>query len=404
MSILLTFFVILFAVLSFVFRARIVSLARGAKDHVVATWYDFLVYVWPLIRTTVIISALVFGGIWLLFIVAMSMLGVYANSLPSALVITFLLPIWFLAFIMPPQANKLWILGPVIRIVRYVSSPILVIAAIFLFVGIWSPAVKSSFDRWSGNKKQTVANSFDKSSVQSEAEAGTFGFLPEETWVYNQYGQPFRKLPQGALVRALDLSGVPVQPDSEGLVQVMLPNETGDFIRGNTGYIPSRKINWNWQDTHSEDIKPSGREREQQQSKSLNPFWNKSVHVKHEWTDENQGAVKIGTLEAGSYNLKVKSDFKFEEMRDGEVVMVVPIGPKGLVGRTVATQSQLPVPSAPFGARLVKIGDGPWQLLGEETTIHLTEKSDVYVTINMRRIPDNFYNQGGDDIAIKRSW
>lgn len=141
-----------------------------------------------------------------------------------------------------------------------------------------------------------------------------------------------------------------------------------------------------------------------EKAKSANPFWKETVHVNYAWTDENQGAVKIGILDPGSYNLKVKSDFKFEEMKDGKIVMVVPIGPKGLVGRIVATQPQLPMPSASFGARLVRVGDGPWQLLGEEATINLTEKSDVYVTINVRRIPDNFYNQGGDDITIKRSW
>lgn len=400
MSILLIIgIVVIVAVVSFIFRARIASLASGVGSHATATWYDFLTYVWPVIRGSVILALFIFGIPWVLFVVLMISLGAYAHSIPSAVVISVLLPIWFSAFIMPEKANKLWVLGPIIRIVKVVFSPILIIATIFLFVGLWSPAVKGSLNRLAGNSKQAVANSFDKNSVQSEAEAGTFGSLPEETWVYNEYGQPFRKLPQGTLVRMLNLNGVPVQPDSEGLAQVMLPNETGDFIKGNTGYVPSRKIDWDWKGAQK-DVEP----KKQEKQKSVNPFWKESVHVNYIWTDENQGAMKIATLESGSYNLKVSSDFKFEEMKDGQVVAVVPIGPKGLVGRIVATQSQLPVPSASFGARLVKIGDDPWQLLGEKTTIHISEKSDVYVTINMRRIPDNFHNRGGDTITIKRSW
>jgi len=395
MSIFLFLLIVIIAISAFCFRTQIAAITVGVSYLTAGVFARM----WPALKLVIIIALIVGFVGWVMFIALTIGIGVYANSPWSALTIVVLFPLWFLAFIMPPFVNKVWIFGPVVRIVRIVFSPILIAAVIFLFVGIWSPAVKGSLNRWAGNSKQAVANSFDKNSVQSEAEAGTFGSLPEETWVYNEYGQPFRKLPQGTLVRMLNLNGVPVQPDSEGLAQVMLPNETGDFIKGNTGYVPSRKIDWDWKGARK-DVEP----KKQEKQKSVNPFWKESIHANYAWTDENQGAVKIGTFEAGSYNLKVSSNFKFEEMKDGQVVAVVPIGPKGLVGRIVATQSQLPIKSAPFGARLVKVGDGPWQLLGEKTTIHLSEKSDVYVTINMRRIPDNFHNQGGDDITIKRSW
>lgn len=191
---------------------------------------------------TAFVSLVILCLLWLANVVIFTAVGFYVESPVSGFLLGVLLPFWSLLFIL----SKFPVIRRFTKVPCIISGVVIMILLPLFLLGVWSPTAKSSLNRLHNNAKQSVANGFDKRSLQTEAEAGTFGFLPEGTWVYNQYGQPFRKLPQGSLVRAMDLNGVPVQPDSEGLLQVMLPNETGDFVKGNTGYVPSRKIEWDW--------------------------------------------------------------------------------------------------------------------------------------------------------------
>lgn len=224
-------------------RTRIASLLRGAGLYIAGSWN----VVWPVIRRTAIVAAIIGGSGWVLLVVLMAAIGVYASSFWSAVIISLLFPIWFAAFIMPPILNRVWLIGPIFRIVRLVFSPILIIALFFLLVGIWSPAIKGSWDRWSENKKQEVANSFDKSSLKSEPEMGVFARVTADSQVYNQAGNPRFFVQKGTVVKMTDHRGKRANANSEGMVKVMLPNRHGDYQMGNEGWIPTRKLDWDWQ-------------------------------------------------------------------------------------------------------------------------------------------------------------
>ncbi len=380
------------------FRAEIANIIAGSAYLAAGTFRT----VWPAIGNVILIAVGVFFLGWLILAVLIIGLGAYAHAIGCSIAILVLFPIWFLAFIMPPIASRVWILGPVIKVVRYVFSPILAIAVIFLLVGIWSPAVKSSFDRWHKDGKQTVANSLDKRSLQSEAESEILGFLPEETWVYNQNGNPFRKLSQGTLVRALDLRGVPAQPDSEGLVRVMIPNEIGDFIKGNTGYVPSRKIRWDWRDAKTSHDRAADIQRKIELDRKAGELQKndppRPIKIQGSYLyGEDPGT----TLEPGKYEVVATgSDFKYQNPGGKRVH----IGPEGVIGKEVSTQSELFVPSAPFASLIIMIGDGPWQHIGKGAEITVHSVAWVRFTRNLQKSPFVDYkgNVGGDRIKIRR--
>lgn len=230
--------VVILAGLSVTFRTWIFNLAGGAVDYAAGSW--------PAIRRALFWAAVVGGIGWLILIVLMVGLGSYANSFWSAFIISLIFPIWFATFIMPPFANRVWVIGPMIRGLRTISSPILIIATIVLLVGVWSPEVKGSLDRWSHDKNKSVAYALDKSSLKSEAEFGVIGKTKMETAIYDdefnaikdREGKEYLKLQQGVRVKAADTKG------REGMTQVILENPNGDFAKGNVVWIPSDKIDW----------------------------------------------------------------------------------------------------------------------------------------------------------------
>ena len=106
-------------------------------------------------------------------------------------------------------------------------------------------------------------------------------------------------------------------------------------------------------------------------------------------------------LDPGKYEVvAIGSDFKYQNP-DGKRR---PIGPEGLIGKEVSTQSDLFVPSAPFGSLIVKIGDGPWQHIGKGAQITVHRSAWVRFTRNLQKDPFTDYkgNVGGDVIEIKR--
>lgn len=227
LPVIITVVVVALAGLSVTFRTWLFDLAGGAADYMVGSW--------PVIRRALFWAVVAGGTGWLLLIVLMIFVGAYANSVVSALIISFLFPVWFMAFIMPPFANRLWVIGPMMRGMRTIGSPILVVATIILLVSVWSPDIKGSFDRWSQNQKQTLANKLDKSSLQSEPETGVIATLTEETVLYNETKAVW-KMPAGTRVMIMSLKGC------NGMVMVMLENKYGDFFKGNIVFVPSSKI------------------------------------------------------------------------------------------------------------------------------------------------------------------
>lgn len=213
------------------FRTIIASLLRGAGLYTAGAWN----LVWPVIRRTVIIAAIIGGSGWILLIFLMAAIGVYASSFWSAVIISMLFPIWFIAFIMPPALNKVWIIGPATRISKLIFSPVLIISGIFLVIGIWSPAVKGSLNEWTTLKKQEVANFLDKRSIRTEPKKGVFFLVQEDTWAYTSPPGAKVLVKKGEMVMSANPDGirsVRIEGEiAEGMALILLRNEDGVFMR-----------------------------------------------------------------------------------------------------------------------------------------------------------------------------
>lgn len=232
-------FLIVVVIIAFVLRARIMRIARGVGLHAAATWNDFMNDVWPAIQSTVFVA-------FFLVLVPMIFLGIYAHSVVSAITIVVLFPFWFLACLIPSgMINHRWFPGSgMLKLAKVLLSIALLVATVNLGIGLWSPTVKQSADRSSGNFKQVIANFLDKCSLKSESESGIFAVITEDKAVlYNDISQVVvENIPKGTPVKVVDLKGEPAAPRFEGMTKVMLKNEHGDFVGGFEGYIPSRKL------------------------------------------------------------------------------------------------------------------------------------------------------------------
>jgi hypothetical protein len=228
-------------VISVAFRGRIASLIRGAGLYAAGTWN----MIWPVVRTTVFVALVVGFGGWMLLVVLMIALGVYANAFWSGIIISLLFPVWFVAFIMPPAIKKVWILGPIIGIVRFVSSPILIVASVFLLIGLWSPEFKDAFNERHEDGKVAAANSLRKGSAHSERNAGERGWITDDTNLYDEKNERIQSLKKGEEVYITNLrGGKPANEKREAVLPVMLKNEHGDFFNGRQGWVPASKISW----------------------------------------------------------------------------------------------------------------------------------------------------------------
>jgi len=232
------------------FRNMVSDAVGGVVDYTVGSiaWFNNVVR--PVI---VRIIRRVFAG-WAILLVAICLVGLYANSFWIALTIGVLFPIWFLAFIMPLAANNVPFIGPTIKLTRIIVSPVLVILTIILLIGIWSPELKGSWDRWSFSQKQTWAYNINGDASASPAETGVIKTMSEDSCVYNvanggmmvnKAGDPW-KVFRGKKVKIMNPNEKPVFINgSEGMVRVMLMNKGEDFNDGYVVYVPSRKIDWN---------------------------------------------------------------------------------------------------------------------------------------------------------------
>jgi cytoskeletal protein RodZ len=148
----------------------------------------------------------------------------------------------------------------------------------------------------------------------------------------------------------------------------------------------------------------SGGETVSPKEEASKPAETKEYTINAKYTPGEQ-EIKIGTLAPGEYKVSViDSDFTYQRITpDGNVIDAWLVGPEGMVGRKFNNQSEFLLPDVDPLARLIKVGDDPWQFLGAGTTIHIEKESDVFVTINVRRNPLDFCNTGGDVIEVKRS-
>ncbi len=107
-----------------------------------------------------------------------------------------------------------------------------------------SPEVQKSASRASRNTAGELANKLDKYSLQSEKESGIFARVKNDCRVYNSKNQSFTSLKKDDLVYVLNTEGKQKNTEGEGMTQIMLSNQDGDFIGGKRGWIVSRVINW----------------------------------------------------------------------------------------------------------------------------------------------------------------
>ncbi len=253
-------------------RATVFNRVKTAGNYSVPT----LENIWEAIRTIAIwiLILLVIGIILVVvlniaFSIGVIILGFYANAPIRGIIIGLLFPIWCLLYLIRP--GKEIITGDtsfIRRISRSMRRPfqipylitslILIVTLPGFFLGVWSPRVKQSADRRMESGKGWLANSLDKGSVQSEEEAGIFARVTEETTVYNDSLQPtHRVLETNTMIRILSLEGQRVTPNREGLVHIMLANRQGDYINGDEGWIPARKLDWEGKEEEKKNPPPA---------------------------------------------------------------------------------------------------------------------------------------------------
>ncbi len=221
------FTVIVGCVVAFFFREQIGDLLMGLMDDAVTGF----VSAWSVVRWFIA------GGIilWLASIFAIVKIGDYANAGAAIWIFLGVLPIFLIALARATVANR-----PVAQLTSVVTGLVVLISGGALLVGLWSPSVKSSLDRWSGNSKQTIANKLDKESLNSEPEVGVKGVLTQETAVYDEKSTAFPdKIKSGTKVLVVSLE----KGGPKGMVFVKLQNPQGDFTeKSDEVFIPTEKI------------------------------------------------------------------------------------------------------------------------------------------------------------------
>lgn len=161
-----------------------------------------------------------------------------------------LFPLWFFLFTLPGIFNRLPIIGKITQFTRWLTAPLVVILFGLLIYGTIFPNLSQSSARGWKNMEQGWANSVDKKSAQSEAEAGIQGFAAEDNVaVYtNENGTEIKKLlKRGDGFRVFNLDGKPADENAIGLLPIVLPNEFGDAIGKNRGWIASKNIIWRYE-------------------------------------------------------------------------------------------------------------------------------------------------------------
>ncbi len=250
------------------YRRFLIDFLRGAWDivcYIFGMFWDFLrgaapaagAVAVPLLTTAggiilIIALVLIFLGIFLYFIlgVGIATVGISTGHWAAASIFLLVLLFWGAMSIIP----KVAIFRPLGWISRWIARPATITLFVYLVIvaGWWafgnlSPQLQSSVGRSGENKVGEIANQLDKGSLKSEPEMGKFAKVLEDSQIYNQVRQPVFSVQKGTTVLVKDLNGQKAGADAEGMTKIMLPNRHGDFQQGNEGWIPTRKLDWNWQ-------------------------------------------------------------------------------------------------------------------------------------------------------------
>jgi hypothetical protein len=364
--------------------------------------------------------------LWIVNFIFFLTVGLKVNSPISGLILGIFVPAWSMLYII----SKIFVVseatagGMVHRFMactggvmhRLMSGPYLIsklfvfLALPFFIFGVWSPEVKGSADRWSGNKKSSFANWFDKKSVQSEKESGIFGIVTEATRAHNAQKLPVFAVPSGTLIKVANLKGIPATEDAEGMIKVMLPNKHGIYLEGNSGYIPSRLIDWDYKGYKAEREAEKKAEAEKQKAEkhaakaeAKARANTKTVKVQYDnWNPNTKGAVSLGTFPSGTYLVSVDGSFSKKGLKDPKLIDAN--GSSAWRNMPEGIRMMHPMPAGTPGSRIVRIGDGPWKQVSAGTKLYVPRDSEVFITINIPQTPAEFgpQVQGYDDVTIKR--
>jgi hypothetical protein len=254
------FFAIIWNITAGIARS-IWSFLCGATPVAGAFAVPALGWISVVLLTLVLVVILFVGGLYFITGITFLTIGGALGHGQAAFWAMFAMIIWGTFSVIP---RKMAIFVPLRWISYWIARPITIGLLVYLaIVGGWwvfgklSPQLQISIERSGGNKVGEIANSFDKGSLKSEPEMGKFAKVLEDSQIYNQSRQPVFPVQKGVTVLVKDLNGQKSGADSEGMTKVMLPNRYGDFQQGNEGWIPTRKLDWNWQ---AWDVKTKAKE------------------------------------------------------------------------------------------------------------------------------------------------
>lgn len=230
-----------------VWREEIGDVIAGAILDLRAGWNNFRRNVWPRARNLVIAVIVIILILWSGFFLIMKNVGNNANAPLAGGVIGILLPIWLIFFLIRFKEKKvdgIVQISPLRKMVNWAFAPILVIATIFLSIGLCSPEFKEGLNRSGKNRIIGWANCFNKNSLNSEVESCIIARLKDDSAGYVGDNKPVCMIPKGTKIMVLNLKGKPKSEKNEGMTKVMTKNKYGEFVGGNVVYVPSSKIDW----------------------------------------------------------------------------------------------------------------------------------------------------------------
>ncbi len=311
-------------------RTRIKNLLVGTGYYLAGTWNNIS----PTIRDIMQIGILIGIIGWATMIALMIGLGAYANSIGWAIFISIVFPFWFIAFIMPPALNKLWVFGPIFRISRCLICP-LAIAMIVLLIGVWSPAVKSAIDRKASAFKNGAAISLNESSSHSESESGSFRKVSERTMTVRNRNDDSDSfvVESGDVVKIASWNGIQATEFREGFSRIVAKNILGHYDGAKVGWVPTRLL-------EEGASAPKSPETDSLKSSLIKNFpatieitGGKNYFKSFEMS---KGKYKVSPVDT-EVNLgegrKVRKDGKFEVLNDRQVVGVC--SPTGAANVTI---------------------------------------------------------------------
>ena len=351
------------------------------------------------------------------FITAISIMavGIATGHWKAALLLLTVLLVWGSLSMLPSirifrPLN--WISRWIVRTIAVALSVYLAIAVTWTVLGGLSPRLHKSVERSAGNRVEEFSNKLNKSSLKSEPEMGKFARVIEDSQIYNQIGQPVFFVQKGTTVLVKDLDGKKTDEGSEGKTKVMLPNRQGDFQQGNEGWIPTRKLDWNWQSKASseetrEEVKSC---QTQTPPPPPTPRWKLYTSFNfcpNRWNEKDLGWQAVATLEPGEYMISASGEYgqMFCDKKGGNP-RLIPLTAEGFPRSVNGT----PLSEKGAYSLIGRTADNGIFHIGRKTNFRVFEKVDLDLSINTSQNSTKFGtvaskfagNKGSLQIEIKR--